>query len=137
MFSILSFNYNLSCVIVCAWAPASVLGTPYAHVALRLLPVSRHSPAHTWRLGCVGLGTNGIWVMAPNSRGIGRVLGRLINGSSVKTKFYCILHQDSMFMGPRILNIIISFINIIIFIIINIINKIINKFERKILLFIL
>ena len=33
-----------------------------------------------------------------------------------------------MFMGPRILNIIICFRNIIIFIII---NKIINKFERK------
>jgi hypothetical protein len=34
-------------------------------------------------------------------------------------------------MYHRILNIIISFRNIIIFIIINIINKIINKFERK------
>jgi hypothetical protein len=34
-------------------------------------------------------------------------------------------------MDHRILNIIISFRNIIIFIIINIINKIINKFERK------
>jgi hypothetical protein len=38
--------------------------------------------------------------------------------------------KDSMFMGPKILNIIICSRNIII-IIINIINKIINKFERK------
>jgi len=36
-----------------------------------------------------------------------------------------------MFMGPKFLNIIIYFWNIIIFIIINIINKIIYKFERK------
>jgi hypothetical protein len=36
-----------------------------------------------------------------------------------------------MFMGPKFLNIIIYFRNIIIFIIINIINKIIYKFERK------
>jgi hypothetical protein len=90
-----------------------------------------HIPAHTWRLGSVGLGTSGTWVMTSDSRGIGRASGPMINGSSVRTQFYWVLHQDSMFMGLRILNIIIYFRNIIIFIIINIINKIINKFERK------
>jgi len=55
----------------------------------------------------------------------------MINGSSVRTQFYWVLYQDSMFMSPQILNIIIFFRNIISFIIINIINKIINKFERK------
>ena len=71
-----------------------------------------HSPAHTWRLGCVGLGTSGDWVRALDLRGIGRSSGPMINGSSVRTQFYWVLHQDSMFMGLRILNIIISFRNI-------------------------
>jgi hypothetical protein len=92
---------------------------------------ARHTPMHTWRLGSVGLGTSGTWVMTSDSRGIDWASGPMINGSSVRTQFYWILHQDSMFMGLRILNIIIYFRNIIIFIIINIINKIINKFERK------
>ena len=45
--------------------------------------------------------------------------------------YYWIVHQDSRFLGLKILNIIICFKNIIIFIIINIINTIINKFQRK------
>ena len=98
----------------------------------------KHSPAHTWRLGCVGwamiaphLVTSGAWIIALDPRGMGPVLGPTINGSCVRTQFYWVLHQNSKFLGPRILNIIICFRNIIIFIIINIINKIINKFERK------
>jgi hypothetical protein len=70
-----------------------------------------HSPAHMWRLGCVGLGTSGDWVRAPDLRGIGRSFGPMINGSSVRTPFYWVLHQNSMFMSPSILNIIISFRN--------------------------
>jgi hypothetical protein len=136
---------------------SSYLGAGYnpsAHVALGLLPQCWAHPAHTWRLGCLPVGwvllsahvalglpgwamiappleTSGAWVMAPDSRGMGRASRPMINGFSVRTQFYWVLHQNSMFMGPWILNIIIRFRNIIIFIIINIINKIINKFERK------
>jgi hypothetical protein len=108
-----------------AWA------LPSAHVALGLCLWVGHSPAHTWCLGCVGLGTSGAWVMAKDSREMDLVSGPKGNRSSIRTQFYWVLHQDSMFMVPTILNVIISFRNIIIFIIINIINKIINKFERK------
>jgi hypothetical protein len=124
--------------------------TPCAHVALGLYLSAGHipahtcalgflrpcwaHPAHTWHLGCGGLaplGTSGGWVMAPDSREMNRASGPMINGSSIRTQFYWVLYQDSMFMRPRILNIIICFRNIISFIIINIINKIINKFEIK------
>ena len=109
-----------------------VVGTPCSHVALGLCLWVGHSLAHTWRLGsALGLATSGAVVMAPDSRGIDWSSGPMINKSSVRTQFFWVLYQDLMFMGSRILNIIISFRNIIIFIIINIINKIINKFERK------
>jgi hypothetical protein len=55
-----------------------------------------------------------------------------MNGSNVRTHLLLDPYQDSRFLGPRILNIIICFRNIIIFIIINIINKIINFFKENI-----
>jgi hypothetical protein len=127
----------VDCTVVGACGEAAACRTKHqAGRALGLPQCTRgawagHIPAHTWRLGSVGLGTSGTWVMTSDSRGIGRASGPMINGSSVRTQFYWVLHQDSMFMGLRILNIIIYFRNMIIFIIINIINKIINKFERK------
>ena len=111
---------------------------PSAHVPFVLLPMSwALLSAHVaFVLRWVShdrslLETSGAWVMVPDSRGMGWMSWPMINGSSVRIQFYWVLHQDSMFMGPKILNIIICFTIIIIFIIINIINKIINKFERK------
>jgi hypothetical protein len=76
------------------WAP------PIALVALGLRWVSHD---------CAALGTSGAWVMALDSWGMGRALEPMINGFSVKTQFYWVLHQDSIFLGPKILNIIFFF----------------------------
>jgi len=118
---------------------ASVLDTPLRHVALWL-------PARIWapRSAHVALGlrwkwptptphfrTPGAWVTALDPRGMSLASRPMINGSSVRTQFYWVLHQEPRFRGPRILNIIFCFRNIIIFIIISILNKIINKFHRK------
>jgi len=106
-------------------APAWGLGTPYAHVALGLCLWVGHSLAYTWPLGShFWLVTSWAWVMALDSTGMGWSSGSMINGSSVRTQFYWVLYQDSIFMGIKIQNIIIIFI-------INIINKIINKFKRN------
>jgi hypothetical protein len=96
-----------------------------------------HPQAHTWRLGYAVKP----WSRPNGDKGCfdhGYKLKRNGSGvrthdqwSSVRTQFYWVLHQDSTFLGSRILNIIICFRNIIIFIMINIINKIIYKFERK------
>ena len=121
-----------------AWAPTSVLGTPCAQVVLRLPAFGLGTPKRT----------RGAWaaLVKPWSRPIGdkwcfghgyRLKGNGLGvrthdqWSSVRTQFYWVLHQNSTFLGHRILKIIICFRNIIIFIIINIINKIIYKFERK------
>jgi len=60
-------------------------------------------------VGDVGLGTSGAWVMAKDSWEIGMTSGPKINRSSIRTQFYWVLHQESMFIDPKILNIIISF----------------------------
>jgi hypothetical protein len=69
-----------------------------------------------------GLETSGAWVLASDSKGMVWSARPMINGSSIRIQFYWVLHQDSMFMDDRILNIIIIIIIII---------KLINKFERK------
>ena len=117
-----------------------------------------HTPAHMWCLGCLtggqahlsahvalglpawGLGTyqrtSGAWAAlgvthsrAP--RGMVTASGPTMNGSSVRTQLLLGSPSRPKVLGPRILNIIICFRNIIIFIIINIINKIINFCQRK------
>jgi hypothetical protein len=52
-----------------AWADCLPGGWthPSAHVAIGSYLSDGHN-LHTWRLGCVGLGTSGAWVMAPDSR---------------------------------------------------------------------
>jgi hypothetical protein len=121
----------LSC---CLW----VGHIPCAHVALRLLPLCwAHHYAHPYEPRWVGtmpaphLETPDAWLIALEPREMGLSSRSKINGSCVRTQFCWVLHQNPRFLDPRILNIIIYFINIIIFIIINIINKIINKFQRK------
>ena len=59
-------------------------------------------------------------------KGNGSGVRPTINGSSVRTQFYWVLHQELRFLGSRILN-------IIIFIIINIINQIVTKLGKNIL----
>jgi hypothetical protein len=78
-----------------AWALASVLGTPCAHMAFGLLPVGwalpsahvalkLHLVSHDW----VPLGTNGAWVMALDSKGMDWASEPMINGFSVRIQFY-------------------------------------------------
>jgi hypothetical protein len=98
-----------------AWALPQVWALPTAHVALELCLWVGYSPAHTWRLGDIGLGTSGAWVMAKYSKEMSLASRPKINGSSIRTQFYWVLYHDSMFMGPKILIIINSLRNIIIF----------------------
>jgi hypothetical protein len=120
--------------------------TSCAHVALGLCLIAGHIPTHMWRLGsCLcwahqcthdawpvlselwsrSIGDKWRLVHSSGLKGMDWVSEPMINGSSIRTQFYWVLYQDSMFMDPKILNIIICFINIIIII------KIINKFKRK------
>jgi len=104
------------------WALASILDTPlrtcgtWASVSVLGTPLRTHG---AWAL-CMGgghpQGTISAWVALRVSH-------------AHATLWVMVL--DRRFFGPRILNIIICFINIIIFIIIHMVNKIINKFERK------
>jgi len=57
-------------------------------MALELYLWLGHFPAHMWRLGCVGLGTSGAWVMAKDSTEMGLASGPKINGSSIRIQFY-------------------------------------------------
>jgi len=101
---------------------------PSAHVALGFLPRCwvhqriRDAWAARGELWLRPIGDKWRLVHSSGLKGMGRTSGPMINRSNVRIQFYWVLHQDSTFMGPKILNIIICFRNIIIIIIIIIIK---------------
>jgi hypothetical protein len=121
-----------------AWAATCVLAD-YAHTwCLGSRLCAGHTLAHMWRLGCSE--RESCPYPLKNTWRLGHGAGPKRNGSGIRTQDQWVLRNDPillgsssklMVLGPKILNIIMCFRNIIIFIIINIINKIINKFERK------